>query len=254
MIPKIIHFCWLSNDPYPRVIQNCLNTWKKHLPDYEIWLWDTKRFDINSTLWTQQAFANQKYAFAADYIRLYALFHYGGIYLDSDVLVYKSFNDLLSLPYFLGQDYAHSFEAAVIGAEKGMKWIGEILSMYENREFINEDGTFNMKPLPQVFYECLKDRYIFYKLHSLFHYEYNPKVMYIFDNDFFNSRNSVQVRRTKKSYCAHNYAGAWKSSKTDVKSKIKRILPLWILNIYFVISHHTFNKSRLGQFEPKFEN
>ena len=102
MIPKIIHFCWLSDDPYPQEIQRCLDSWKEILPDYEIWKWDRKRFDINSVPWTKEAFESKKYAFAADYIRLYALYNYGGIYLDSDVLMYKSFNPLLNLPYFIG--------------------------------------------------------------------------------------------------------------------------------------------------------
>ena len=131
MIPKIIHLCWLSGDPYPTDIQLCLDSWKKHLPDYEIWLWDTKRFDIDSTRWTRQAFDAKKYAFAADYIRLYALYNYGGIYLDSDVLVYKSLDPLLSLPYFVGHDQAGCFEAAVIGCEPGCQWIKDILDSYE---------------------------------------------------------------------------------------------------------------------------
>ena len=113
MIPKIIHLCWLSGDPYPTEIKKCLDTWKKYLPNYEIWVWDTKRFDINSTIWTKQAFEANKYAFAADYIRLFALYNYGGIYLDSDVLVYKSFDPLLNLPYFIGHDQICAFEAAV---------------------------------------------------------------------------------------------------------------------------------------------
>ena len=83
MIPKIIHLCWLSGDEYPPMIKKCIESWKRYLPDYEIMLWDTKRFDVNSVLWTKQAFECKKYAFAADYIRLYALYHYGGIYLDS---------------------------------------------------------------------------------------------------------------------------------------------------------------------------
>ena len=87
MIPKIIHYCWLSGDPYPSDIQSCIDTWRQHLSDYEIWLWGkisdedfTKmsssftgfkivNFDIASTKWTEQAFKNKKYAFAADYIR-----------------------------------------------------------------------------------------------------------------------------------------------------------------------------------------
>ena len=80
MIPKIFHLCWLSGDPYPKKIDYCIKSWKKHNPDYEIMLWDAKRFDVNLTPWTKQAFKAKKYAFAADYIRLYAVLNYGGIY------------------------------------------------------------------------------------------------------------------------------------------------------------------------------
>ncbi len=104
MIPKIIHFCWLSDEPYPESIQKCMNSWKEKLPDYEIWKWDFKRFPKGSAKWVDQAFEKRKYAFAADYIRLYALSNYGGIYLDSDVEVLKSFDDLLHLPYFIGME------------------------------------------------------------------------------------------------------------------------------------------------------
>lgn len=251
MIPKIIHLCWLSGDPFPADIQECLDSWKKILPDYEIMLWDTKRFDINSTLWTKQAFENKKYAFAADYIRLYALYNYGGIYLDSDVLMYKSFDDLLSLPYFIGQDYEHCFEAAIIGAEKHTEWIAEILKRYDNRPFVKADGSFDMEPLPMVFLNRLQGKYEFVRLHRLISYRKGDGKFYVFDRDFFNSRNSVQPRRTKKSYCTHNYAGTWVKKGTDLKSRIKRTLPKWLLNILFVISHNTFNRARLHIHEPK---
>ena len=39
MIPKVIHLCWLSGDPYPAKIARCLETWKKNLPDYQVMLW-----------------------------------------------------------------------------------------------------------------------------------------------------------------------------------------------------------------------
>lgn len=98
MIPKRIHLCWLSGDPYPQKIQKCIDSWKIHLPDYEIMLWDLKRFDIAQVPWVEQAFQGQEVCFCRDYIRLYALYNYGGIYLDSDVEVLKSFDPLLDLP------------------------------------------------------------------------------------------------------------------------------------------------------------
>ena len=80
MIPKIIHYCWLSNDPIPENMQKWMSTWKK-LNGYEFILWNFDRFDINSSIWVKQAFNAKKYAFAADYIRAFALYNYGGIYM-----------------------------------------------------------------------------------------------------------------------------------------------------------------------------
>lgn len=100
MIPKKIHYCWLSDDPMPEKLLKCVESWKKYLPDYELVKWDLKKFPLSKNPWVREAFENKKYAFAADYIRLYALATEGGIYLDSDVEVLKSFDDLLKYPYF----------------------------------------------------------------------------------------------------------------------------------------------------------
>ena len=114
MIPKVIHFCWLSGDKYPSKIRYCINSWKEKLPDYEIRLWDLSRFDIDSSVWCKEAFEMKKYAFAADYIRCYALYKEGGIYLDSDVELLRSFDDLLHLPYFIGEEQGGNIEPAII--------------------------------------------------------------------------------------------------------------------------------------------
>lgn len=253
MIPKIIHYCWLSGDPFPPEIQRCLDTWKEHLGDYEIWLWDTNRFDITATRWTRQAFEQRKYAFAADYIRLYALYNYGGIYLDSDVIVYKSFDDLLSLPYFIGHDQIRGFEAAVIGAEKGCRWLKDILDTYQDKSFITEDGDYDMLPLPCRFHHVLVDLdYKFFQLHNNEPYEVRDKVMYVFDGDFFNSRNAVEVRQTKKSYCAHNYAGSWQK-KGSRKNGVKDYLPKWLLRCIYVIGQKTWARKKYAWFQIPFE-
>ncbi len=81
MIPKIIHYCWFSGDEYPPLIKKCIKSWKKKLPDYEIKLWDANSFDFDSVPYVKDALAHKKYAFVSDYIRLYALYNYGGYIL-----------------------------------------------------------------------------------------------------------------------------------------------------------------------------
>ena len=255
MIPKIIHLCWLSGDPFPEAIQKCLDSWKKYLPDYEVWLWNTERFDVSTSSWTRDSFANKKYAFTADYIRLYALYNFGGIYLDSDVLVYKSFDDLLDLPYFIGQQYEGDFEAAVIGAEKGTPWIKDLLNHYDKRNFILPDGSFDMLSAPKTFYNVLSPKYKFYRLKSFEKYVCEDGKIFIFSRDFFNSRDSVGVRKTKLSYCAHNYASSWvKEKKKSCKDKIKYYIPRFLLKCYFFVTHNTLKKKALTKYVPHFEN
>lgn len=252
MIPKIIHYCWLSGDSFPADIQRCIDTWHERLPDYELWLWDTKRFDINSTLWTQQAFENKKYAFAADYIRLYALYNYGGIYLDADVLVYRNFDDLLHLPYFVGCDQIGAFEAAVIGAEKGCGWIGDVLEHYVNRPFIKSDGEMDMLALPSVFLNELVVRKYTFRKERRVPSAYSPLArMSVFDGSFFNSRNSVEVHRTKNSYCAHNYAGSWLMPHRG-KLTLKQMLPKWLLRILLDVSHATWTRNKFRHIQIPF--
>lgn len=158
MIPKIIHYCWLSSDPIPADLLSCMESWKKFLPDYEFMLWNFERFPKDKSKWVRDAFDNKKYAFAADYIRIYALYHYGGFYLDMDVEVVKPFDDFLSLNTVIGYENSKTkgLEVAAFGVEKHSSWIKACLDFYNTREFVNIDGSFNIQPLPGVIRRCLE--------------------------------------------------------------------------------------------------
>lgn len=150
MIPKKIHYCWLSDNPFPDLIVRCIDSWHKALPDYEFILWNRKKFNIKEHVWVSQAFTAGKFAFAADYIRLHALYEEGGIYLDADVEVLRSFDELLKDRSFIGFEKSGDLEPAVIGAEKGCSWIGACLDHYEGRHFVRLDGTMETSPLPLI--------------------------------------------------------------------------------------------------------
>lgn len=178
MIPKIIHYCWLSDDPIPQQLQNYMDTWKQVLPDYEWVKWDFIRFDINSSIWVKEAFENKKYAFAADYIRLFAIYTMGGIYLDMDIEVLKSFDEFLDNGFFTINEYypesfrkmkcgnlldkeghrvkegkiAFGLQAAVLGGEKGSQYVKELMSYYENRHFVLPDGSLDTKVIAPTIY------------------------------------------------------------------------------------------------------
>ncbi len=161
-IPKKIHWCWLSGDPLPLVVQECIKSWKRHLPDYELILWDMNRFDIHSVPFVEQACAARKWAFAADYIRWYALYTEGGIYLDSDVKVYRKFDKFLKHAAFAGSLYysmptqngstskQYWIEAECLGAEKGHPWMKYCLDAYQDKPFRTINSVVDMGIAPVV--------------------------------------------------------------------------------------------------------
>lgn len=156
MIPKIIHYCWLSKDKKPESIQKCIASWKEYLPEYELKLWHRDSFDYDSVPFTRDALAAKKWAFVSDYVRLYALYHFGGIYLDSDVLAFGKLDDMLENRFFTGlemRDKAHTdiyIEAAIMGAEKGHPFIKKALDLYSQRSFFCENGEMNLTPIPTL--------------------------------------------------------------------------------------------------------
>ncbi|MDR2342965.1 MAG: hypothetical protein LBD86_00355 [Spirochaetaceae bacterium] len=133
MIPKIIQYCRLSDDPIPEDYKRCMATWKQKLPDYELMRWDTKRFDVNSVIWVKQAFEVKLYACASDYIRLYAVYKHGGIYLDMDMEIVKQFDDLLRLDLMLAYEnhISKNIEAGCFGAAKGHPYIKKCMEYFE---------------------------------------------------------------------------------------------------------------------------
>jgi mannosyltransferase OCH1-like enzyme len=196
-IPKIIHYCWLSNDPIPETLQKSMSSWTQ-LEGYEFILWNFDRFDINTSIWVKQAFEAKQYAFAADYIRLYSVYHYGGIYLDMDVEVVKPFDDLLGADIMLAVEDNDSggIEAGCFGAAKGHPYIKKCLDYYNNRNFKK------LFVLPFLM-KSIKDKYFGKE-------EYN-----IHAADYFTAKNQKTgfINITKNTYTIHHFAGTWVPDK-----------------------------------------
>ena len=208
MIPKIIHYCWLSNDPVPEDLQGYMKSWKKYLPDYEFKKWDFSAFDKASSEWVSEAFDNKKYAFAADYIRLFAVYNYGGIYLDMDVEVVRRFDSLLSQPRMFAAESPNDplmIEAGCFGAEKGDEFIGKCLDYYHNRTFVKKDGSFDTIPLPQIMKKIIVD---------------NGLTVSTYPCDFFTCKSyqTGKITTTNNTYAIHHFAGSW---FTEEEQKMK---------------------------------
>lgn len=229
MIPKIIHFCWLSEEAYPEKIEKCIRSWNEVMPEYKIVLWNRSKINLGITKWTLQAYKSRKYAFASDFIRFYALYHYGGIYLDSDVEVIKSFDDLLDRQFFFGYEYTGVPEAAVVGAEKGLLWCKKCMDWYYQHEFINHDNSMNMIIAPLVMKWGFETTYNY----ELIDREKIQKIGQgvIFPNEYFSPKNiyTGEIETTKNTYTIHHFNSAWLKKGRIVR--IKRNLHIGIIKV-----------------------
>lgn len=238
MIPKKIHYCWLSGDEIPKMLKKCMNTWKEHLPDYEWVLWDTNKFDINSVPFVKEAYEAKKWAFAADYIRLYAVYTEGGIYLDMDVIVKKSFDKFLTNDFFSAVEELEEYknepnsvyveesgeailrvagiglQAAIFGAKAGNKYIKDCMGYYENKSFLRKDGSLRSNIIAPDIYGTIAQKYGFRYKNELQCLSDN---MIIYPSSFF--APSIW-KLSKENYAVHCCAGSW--VKMSIMDKIKR--------------------------------
>ena len=154
MIPKIIHLCWVGGGKYPVEIRECIESWKHHLPDYEIKLWDREAVLAIGCDFANEALEAGKWAFVADVVRFYAVWKFGGIYMDSDILVLKRFDQYIPQKGFttvhehLGQQIL--LQAAFFMGEPGNEFCRRCFEYYRTNHFLLPDGKLNMTISPVV--------------------------------------------------------------------------------------------------------
>lgn len=209
MIPKIIHYCWISENPtseLPEEVKECINSWKKFLPDYKIVQWNLNNINIEQNRYMKEAYLSKKYAFVSDYIRLYVLYNYGGIYLDTDVKVIKSFDKLLNNKVFMGFETLDGIATCVIGAEKESSLIKELLEIYTNRDFIKSDGNFDMTPNTLL----IKPLLIKYSI-SFNNMLQKKGYITVYPIEYFCplDRLTGDINITENTYAIHLFNGSW---------------------------------------------
>lgn len=146
-IPKIIHYVWVGPAPKPQMVLDCIESWKKFCPDYEIREWGDAELMKIGNRYAIEAFQHRKWAFASDVLRLYALKEYGGVYVDSDLRITAPIDKFLDNKFFTGFENYHgniSAVTALMGAEKGNELISDMLAEYDGKTFVRSDGTLDL--------------------------------------------------------------------------------------------------------------
>ena len=245
MIPKIIHYCWFGGNPLPESAKKCIASWRKYLPDYEIWQWSEEplcdndnenvlydkilSFDVNSIPYTQQAYEAKKYAFVSDYARFWVLYHYGGLYFDTDVELIANMDEIVARGAFMGLEIDGLKKGTKIainpglglGAEAELPIYQEILNGFAGMDYYGADGKrSNYTMIPMV-----TDLFLGKGL------EANGKVQSICDvtiypQRFFNPYNGVtgELSITSDTHSIHWYSATWMETKSKWIVKLKRTI------------------------------
>lgn len=149
MIPKLIHYCWFGRKPLPRSAQQCIESWRRFFPGYEIREWNEDNFDVQAMTYTREAYAARKYAFVSDYVRFQVLYQYGGLYFDTDVEVIRPMDDIIQQGAYMGWEVAAtSIERKFsvnpglgLCAPAGHPLYAEILEGFAHLNFYDETGV-----------------------------------------------------------------------------------------------------------------
>ncbi|MCF0147979.1 MAG: mannosyltransferase [Clostridium sp.] len=221
-IPKVIHYCWFGGKAKPEVVEKCIQSWKDYLKDYEIIEWNEENFPVKNFEFTKKAYEDKKWAFVSDYCRLWVLYNYGGIYLDTDMEVLKPLDNLLENSSFGGlEDNEIAF--GIWGCRRYDKFISEVLKYYNNLNYDDYKGKLNELAIP--IHLTLIAKYLGYKeSHSNISYFYNDVAIYPKEY-FYPKRHAWQEAViTKNTYTIHHYEGSWRKPHQIFRSKFKQEL------------------------------
>jgi hypothetical protein len=233
-IPKIIHYCWFGGKPLPEDLQKCLDSWEK-LEGYTIMRWDESNCSFDENDFVRNTYRDKQLGFIGDYYRLKAVYEYGGIYLDTDVKINKSFDSLLSHDMFLNFIFDCSVGSAIIGSRKGNPLVKGLLEMYDKTVFVPADKNSASKKV----FEWQEDKLLvhgyatsnyYYTYYILKHYpefKLNNKFQDLGDFVIYPKEYFEIGSLSGKHFAVHLCAGEWRIKADDSKSlknRIKRAL------------------------------
>lgn len=227
VIPPIIHYCWFGRNPLSQSAIRCIESWKKHFPDYEIKEWNEQNFDVNLCPYTQEAYKRGKYAFVSDVARFWILYQYGGIYFDTDVEVIQSFEDIVQERAFMGWETADKNGIQYINPGIGIggapqnEIFREILKKFEFLPFYNEKGEYNSYTMVPLVTDLLIQKGLLQNGKRQ-----NIEGITIYPSEYFCPMNSLtgKIDLTQQTHSIHRFTMSWLGGFERFRINIMRVL------------------------------
>lgn len=211
MIPKKIHYCWFGGKPKPKIANDCLRSWEKYLPDYEIIEWNESNFDVTQNDFVKTAYENKKWAFVSDFARAKVLYENGGFYMDTDMEVKNTLNDFLKYPAVCGFEIKGVPYSAFWGVEKGHVLAKKILHFYLNSPYQETPNTEIFSKLLVDDFGADADRDTYQQLKDGVH---------LFPSTYFSLDLPIN-------YVTHHFSGSWHDSWSEDRNTYKELVNMY---------------------------
>lgn len=212
MIPKKIHYCWFGRGEKPELAVKCIESWRKFLPEYEIIEWNEDNFDLNMYPYVREAYDARKFAFVTDVVRLWAMYAYGGIYMDTDVEVLKPLDSLLQFEAVSGFESEAQIPTGLMACREGFALFKELLDEYDGIHFVLPDGSFDTMPnTARITNTCTKKGLILNgALQTVDGFTLLP-TEYLCPKSW----ESGKITLSENTLCIHHFCGSWLTSRKD---------------------------------------
>lgn len=197
MIPKIIHYCWFGSKPFSSLELTCIESWKKYCPNYQFVLWNESNFSVDFCEFTKEAHRLGKYAFVSDVARVYALNHFGGIYLDTDMLLLQPLDGLLEDEFFIGEHLLNELAVGILGSVSNHPFLIRVLDVYQTAFFDP-----NRLLLIPIIFDHIRNQVLDKKLKI-----YSPEIFYPLP--FKNKGDNYQPFLKDNTIAVHLWNHAW---------------------------------------------
>lgn len=238
MIPKVIHYCWFGRNVLPPLAIKCIESWKKFLPDYEIKEWNEDNFDVNIIPYMKEAYRLKKYAYVSDYARFWILYHYGGLYFDTDVEVIKPIDDIITRGPFIGKERIKlSWQNVImpaqnpglgLGVAPGLGLVKEILNFYKNHHYVSWTGYHKSTETIVEVTTRIMEKYLVEDIGDGIQ---RCGEVYVYAPDYFCPKDyeTGVLNITSNTVSIHHYAATWVNASETVYEKVcRRFRGMWV--------------------------
>ena len=224
MIEKTIHYVWLGSKEVPEKFAAFIENWRRLHPGWEIIKWNDENFDCENNDWIKLAIEQKNYSLAADVIRSFVLLNHGGVYLDTDIELFKPLDELVNEnDFFIGYETELWFGCAILGAKKGHKIMREVYERY-----LTPCKKLNAKSNMR----CVLNFSAAIK--RLYNVKLDGKIKKIDDNtkllssDYFFPQHYItrRINMTDSTVAMHHYTSTWQSTGQRVGKKIAKAVML----------------------------